>query len=57
MSGRKHSDETRTIMSEINTGKKNPMYGKNHSDETKQRISDAKKGQQNQLDLKDPLNK
>ena len=46
-SGRKHSDETKTILSEANTGKKNPNYGKNHSDETKLIISDAMVGNTN----------
>lgn len=44
MYGRKHSYETRTIMSEANIGTKNPMYGKKHSDEIKQIISAIHKG-------------
>jgi len=44
MSGRKHSEKTKTIMSEANKGEKNPNYGKNHSDESKQKISDALTG-------------
>jgi len=35
MSGRKHSDETKTIMSDDKKGENNSMYGQNHSDETK----------------------
>jgi len=38
-SGRKHSDETLSILSEVNKGEQNPMFGQNHSDETKQKIS------------------
>jgi len=33
-SGRKHSEKTKQILSEANTGKNNPMFEKNHSDET-----------------------
>ena len=44
MSARKHSEETKQILSDTNKGKKNPYYGKNHSDETKQKMSDIKKG-------------
>ena len=39
MSGRKHSEETKQIMSEAKQGKNNPNYGKTLSDETKQKIS------------------
>ena len=45
--GHKHSDETKKILSEANTGNKNPNYGQNHSDETKQIISDAMIGNTN----------
>lgn len=41
MSGRKHSDETKILMSETKKGENNPMFGKNHSEETKTKISDA----------------
>jgi len=37
MSGRKHSEETKTIMSEARKGDKNPMFGQNHSDESKKK--------------------
>ena len=46
-SGRKHSDESKTIMSDANTGQNNPMFGKNHTEETKTIMSDAKKGEKN----------
>jgi len=52
---RKHSNKTKTIMSDAKkgesnpmfgkTGENHPMFGKNHSDESKTKISDAKKGQ------------
>ena len=52
--GHKHSNETKKILSEANTGEKNPMFGKtgenhpmfekNHSDDSKKIMSDAKKG-------------
>lgn len=45
MSGRKHSDETKIIMSETKKGENNPMFGKNHSDETKTKISGAITGE------------
>ena len=53
-SGRKHSDKTKTKMSDALTGENHPMfgktgenhpnYGKTHSDETKTIMSEAKKG-------------
>ena len=45
MSGRNHSEESKTKISDSLTGEKNPMFGKNHSDKTKQIMSDAKKGE------------
>ena len=54
MSGRKHSDKTKKILSDakkienpgrFKTGENHPMYGKNHTEETKTKISDTKKGQ------------
>ena len=44
MSGRKHSDKTKIIMSDAKKGENHPMYGKNHSNETKKIMSDTKKG-------------
>jgi group I intron endonuclease len=49
MSGRQHSDETKTIMSDARKGENNPMYGKNHTEETKTIMSDAKKGENNPM--------
>jgi group I intron endonuclease len=48
-SGRKHSDETKQILSEANKGKNHPNYGKTLSDETKQIMSDTKKGEKNPM--------
>ena len=31
MSGRKHSDESKQIMSDNNKGENNPMFGQNHT--------------------------
>jgi len=42
MSGRKHSDESKQIMSEA-------RKGKTHSDETKTKISDALTGEKNPM--------
>ena len=42
--GKKHSEETKRIMSESRRGKKHPFYGKHHSKETKENISKALKG-------------
>jgi len=49
MSGRKHSDETKQIISDAKKGSNHQMYPlrcKNHTEETKKKISDALKGQQ-----------
>jgi len=43
-SGRKHSDASKTKISDGKTGENNPFFGKNHSDESKIIISEAKKG-------------
>jgi len=45
MSGRKHSDETKIIMSDAKKGENHPNYGKTRDDKIKQKISDALKGQ------------
>ena len=45
--GHKHSDETKTIMSDAKkgiTGENHPRFGKNHTEETKRIMSEAKKG-------------
>jgi group I intron endonuclease len=50
--GRKHSDKTKTIMSDAKkgiTGKNHPRFGQNHTDESKKIMSDAKKGQSRPL--------
>jgi len=43
MYGRKHSDETKIIMSDAKKGENNPNYGQTLSDDTKTKISDAQK--------------
>jgi len=42
--GFKHSQESKTIMSDNNKGENNHMFGKNHSDNTRKKISEANKG-------------
>jgi len=54
--GRKHTEETKKKLSEINRGEKNPMWnihhygemspmwGKHHTEETKRKIGNAQKG-------------
>jgi group I intron endonuclease len=44
MSGRKHSEKTKQIMSDAKKEENNPWLGKNHTDESKTIMSDAKKG-------------
>ena len=39
--GRKATDEERTMRSRINKGSSNPFYGKHHSDETKNKIKES----------------
>jgi len=41
---KKHSEESKQIMSDTKKGEKNPMFGQNHTEKTKQKISDAIKG-------------
>ena len=45
MSGRKHSDKSKQIMSDAKKGKNNPNFGKNHTEETRTKISDAISGE------------
>ena len=42
--GRKHSEDFKKWVSEINSGQNNYMYGRKHTEETKQKISKAKRG-------------
>jgi len=47
MSGRTHSKESKTIMSDAKqgiTGENHPRFGKNHTKESKTIMSEAKKG-------------
>jgi len=43
-SGRQHSDESKTIMSDAKSGENHPNYGKTLDNKTKQKISESKKG-------------
>ena len=49
MSGHNHSEESKTKISDANTGEKNPMFGKNHSEKTKTIMSEAKTGENNPM--------
>lgn len=44
MFGKKHSDESIKLMSELKSGKNNPMYGKTLSEESRSKISENNKG-------------
>jgi len=48
-SGRKHSDASKTKISDGKTGENNPFFGKNHSDESKIIMAEAKKGEKNSM--------
>ncbi len=41
------SDETKKLLSDMNTGEKNPFFGKRHSESTIKKMSDGKKGEKN----------
>ena len=47
MSGRTHSDASKTKISDAMTGENNPMFGKNHTEESKTIMSDAQKKSEN----------
>jgi len=49
MSGRKHSDGTKIIMSDAKKGENNPMFGQNHTEESKTIMSEVKKGENNPM--------
>jgi group I intron endonuclease len=40
--GKKHSDETKFILSQAHKNNNNPMYGKTHSLETREKMSELK---------------
>lgn len=44
MRGRKHSEKTKKILSEMNSGSKNHFFGKTHSEETIKGILEKRKG-------------
>lgn len=45
--GRKHTQETREKMSEVQKGENHPLFGKHHSEETRKKMSNAHKGENN----------
>lgn len=47
--GLRHTQETRQLMQESQSGAKNHMYGKKHSEESRQLISVAKLGENNPM--------
>ena len=49
--GKPHSDETKQLLSELNSGENNAMYGKKHSDESKKKMSENRKGIYKRNDL------
>ena len=51
----KHGSETRKLMSQNNSGKRNPFYGKTHSIESKNKISKANKGRDHSHEYKPVL--
>ena len=57
--GKKHSEETKKKLSEVNKGKHlgkdNPFYGKHHSDEIKKRISTTMKGKPKSEDTRNKM--
>jgi hypothetical protein len=44
MKGRKHTEETKRLLSIASSGANNANFGKHKSDETKQKMSDSQKG-------------
>jgi len=44
MKGRKHSEETKAILSELNKAENNKFFGKKHSEESLAKMSEANKG-------------
>lgn len=49
MSGRSHSDESKTKISDALAGEKNPMYDKNHTEKSKKIMSNNKIGENNPM--------
>lgn len=41
--GMTHSEETKKLLSELNSGENNPHYGKKHSEETKKKMSKSRR--------------
>ena len=44
MFGKKHSVETKELMSKVQSGNKHPMFGKKLDEETKEKLSLLRKG-------------
>ena len=44
---KKHSENTKKLMSEKSSGQNNPFFGKKHSDESLKKISESSKGKNN----------
>ncbi len=44
VTGMKHSDETKKVISEKVSGENNPFYGKTHTEETRRKFSEQRKG-------------
>lgn len=44
VTGMKHSEETKKLISSKTSGENNPFYGKTHSEENRKKMSDANKG-------------
>ncbi len=47
MVGKKHSDATKKLLSDMLKGENHPLFGTNRSDDTKKKIGDANKGEKN----------
>ena len=53
--GRKHSEETKKLLSELNSGEGNAFYGKSHTQECKDKISKKNKGKKRSEEFKKHL--
>ncbi|MFN9109240.1 MAG: NUMOD3 domain-containing DNA-binding protein, partial [Bacteroidota bacterium] len=47
--GKRHSEETRNKLRELNTGENSHRYGKKHSEETKEKMSKSALGENNPM--------
>jgi group I intron endonuclease len=53
--GLKHSEETKSKLSFINSGEKHPFFGKRHSEETKQKIKNSMMGRKHTNEAKENM--